>query len=96
LQTTDGMLNREGPALAAEMRQTLASARSAAASLEASLANVEPLTRQLNQDTLPAATATLRDLRQTSANLRAMTERLEAEGAGSLLGAPPLPEYEPQ
>lgn len=95
LQTTDGLLNQEGPALAAEMRRTLASARTAAQSLEASLANVEPLTRQLNQDTLPAATATLRDLRQTSANLRAMTERLENEGAGSLLGAPALPDYEP-
>ena len=95
LETTDQLLEGEGPALASDLRATLASARQAADSLEGSLANVEPLTRQLNEDTLPAATATLRDLRQTSENLRNMTERLENEGAGSLLGSQPLPDYEP-
>lgn len=95
LETTDQLLEGEGPALAADLRATLASARQAANSLEGSLANVEPLTRQLNEDTLPAANATLRDLRRTSENLRTMTERLETEGAGSLLGSQPLPDYEP-
>ncbi|RIV87921.1 MlaD family protein [Aurantiacibacter zhengii] len=95
LETTDALLEGEGPALAADLRATLASARQAASSLEGSLANVEPLTRQLSEDTLPAATATLRDLRRTSENLRTMTERLETEGAGSLLGGQELPDYEP-
>lgn len=95
LQTTDALLEAEGPALASDLRETLASARVAADSLESTLANVEPITQQLNRDTLPAATATLRDLRQTSQNLRSMTERLENEGAGSLLGGPALPDYEP-
>jgi phospholipid/cholesterol/gamma-HCH transport system substrate-binding protein len=95
LETADGLLESEGPALATDLRRTLASARQAADSLEGSLANVEPLTRQLNEDTLPAATATLRDLRQTSQNLRMVTERLETEGAGSLLSSPELPDYEP-
>ncbi|MFB0613476.1 MlaD family protein [Aurantiacibacter poecillastricola] len=95
LETTDQLLESEGPALANDLRATLASAREAANSLEGSLANVEPLTRQLNENTLPAATATLRDLRQTSQNLRMMTERLETEGAGSLLGGQELPDYEP-
>jgi phospholipid/cholesterol/gamma-HCH transport system substrate-binding protein len=95
LETTDALLESQGPAIATDLRATLASARVAADSLEATLANVEPITQQLNQDTLPAATATLRDLRQTSQNLRSITERLENEGAGSLLGGPPLPDYEP-
>lgn len=95
LETTDDLLEAQGPAIASELRETLASARAAANSLEATLANVEPITQQLNQTTLPAATATLRDLRQTSQNLRMMTERLEAEGAGSLIGGPALPDYEP-
>jgi len=95
LESTDALLENEGPAIASDLRATLASARQAADSLEGSLANVEPLTRQLNEDTLPAATATLRDLRQTSQNLRSMTERLENEGAGSLISRPALPDYEP-
>jgi phospholipid/cholesterol/gamma-HCH transport system substrate-binding protein len=95
LVSVDALIERDGAALSADLRQTLASAREAAGALEASLANVEPLTRQLSQETLPAATATMRDLRATSANLRSLTERLETQGAASLLSAPPLPDYEP-
>lgn len=95
LESTNGLLENDGRQISAELRQTLASARTAAESLEATLGQVEPLTRQLNQDTLPAATAAMRDLRQTSATLRNMTERLETEGAGSLIGGPTLPDYEP-
>lgn len=95
LGSVNELVERDGAALSTDMRATLASARSAAAALEDSLENVEPLTRQLSQDTLPAATATMRDLRQTSENLRRITERLETQGAGSLLGGAPLPDYEP-
>lgn len=95
LTSVDALIERDGAALSADLRQTLASARAAAAALEASLANVEPLTRQLSEDTLPAATATMRDLRATSETLRNLTERLETQGAASLLSAPPLPDYEP-
>lgn len=95
LRSVDGLVENDGAQLSADLRETLASARGAAEALEASLENVEPLTRQLSQDTLPAATATLRDLRTTSENLRNMTERLETEGAGSLLSGPALPDYEP-
>lgn len=95
LDSTDVLLNQEGRPLAADMRQTLTSAREAAAALEQTLASVEPVTRQLSQDTLPAAQATMQDLRRTSAALRAVTEKLETDGAGSLLGSPPLPDYEP-
>ncbi|RPF71984.1 MlaD family protein [Aurantiacibacter spongiae] len=96
LDSTDGLLENEGQAIAADLRETLASARQAAASLEDAMGNVEPVTRQLSQDTLPAANATLRDLRRTSENLRMVTERIETEGATSLLGGPPLPDYEPE
>ena len=95
LGSVNTLVERDGSRLTADLSQTLASARSAAAELEAALANVEPITRQLSQDTLPAATATMRDLRRTSENLRNITERLETEGAGSLLGGQQLPDYEP-
>ncbi|RJY09075.1 MlaD family protein [Aurantiacibacter aquimixticola] len=95
LTSVDGLVQEDGARLTNDLSLTLASARDAAAALEEAMANVEPLTRQLSQDTLPAATATLRDLRQTSQNLRNVTERLETQGAGSLLGGQSLPDYEP-
>ncbi|MEW4448661.1 MlaD family protein [Qipengyuania sp. JC766] len=99
-RSTDSLLNQEGAALAKELRGTLNSANKAAASLSAALDETRPATRaitqQLTQSTLPAAEATMQDLRKTSAALRKVTERLEQEGATSLLSSPPLPDYEPE
>lgn len=95
LVTTDALLESEGKQLSAQLRSTLQEASSAAAALETTLADVQPLTRQLSRDTLPAANATLRDIRQTSETLRNVTERLEAEGAGALVGGTKLPDYQP-
>lgn len=94
-QSTDRVINEEGAALSKQLRDTLKSADAAAASLSSTLEDARPATRQLAESTLPAAEATMQDLRATSQALRQVTERLENEGAGSLLGAQPLPEYEP-
>jgi phospholipid/cholesterol/gamma-HCH transport system substrate-binding protein len=95
LRTTDTLLNDEGKSLAAELRTTLRSASAAAAALEATMNDARPAARELTQSTLPAANAAIEDLRRTSESLRLLTERLESQGAGSLLGGGKLPDYEP-
>lgn len=95
LNSTDRMLNQEGQSLAQQLRETLKSASAASASLQAMLDDSRPAARQLATSTLPAAEATLRELKATSAALRAVTEKIESQGAGSLLGGQQLPEYEP-
>ena len=94
-KSTDQLINQEGAALAKELRATLNSANKAAASLSATLEDARPATRQLAETTLPAAEATLKDLQATSKALRAITERLENEGAAGLVGGQTLPEYKP-
>lgn len=94
-QSTDNLINNEGPALAAELRGTLASANDAAAALAATLEDTRPAARQLRESTLPTAEATLQDLRTTSRSLRAITEQLQTEGASSLINGQSLPDYEP-
>ncbi len=93
--STDKLINQEGPALAAELRGTLASANQAAAALAATLEDTRPAAQQLRETTLPAAEAMLQDLRRTSRTLRTLTERIENEGAGALIGGQTLPDYEP-
>lgn len=93
--STDRMINQEGEALAGELRKTLGEANKAAASLSATLEDTRPAARQLSNETLPAAEATLEDLRATSKALRDITRKLDEEGAASLLGSQPLPDYEP-
>lgn len=93
--STDRLINQEGAKLATDLRGTLASANRAAAALAATLEDTRPAARQLREGTLPEAEATLRELRSTSRSLRVITEKLENQGAGALIGGQTLPDYEP-
>ncbi|XUU61975.1 MlaD family protein [Erythrobacter sp. HA6-11] len=94
-RSTDQLLVQEGAALTQDLRATLKSANAAATSLAETLEDTRPAARQLSQSTLPAADATLRDLRATSKALRNITEKIENQGAGALIGGQTLPDYEP-
>lgn len=101
-QSTDRLLNQEGGALAAELRRTLSEASGAANALEGTLQAARPAAERLNTQTLPAAEATIesaqaaiRDVQATSRALRQLTEKIEAQGAGGLIGGQKLPDYEP-
>lgn len=93
--STDRLINQEGANLAVQLRQTLNSASGAAKALEDTLNEARPATKQLTESTLPAAEATLRDLRATSKALRDVTEKIDEQGAGALLSSQPLPDYKP-
>ncbi|MBX7539927.1 MlaD family protein [Qipengyuania sphaerica] len=93
--STDRLLNQEGAQLAQQLRVTLKQAGDASEDLGALLEEARPATKQLTESTLPAAEATLRDLRATSKALRDVTEKIDEKGAGALLSSQPLPEYEP-
>ena len=93
--STDQVINKEGQALAKELRGTLQSLNAASASLTKTLDAAQPAAQQLSQTTIPAAEATLRDLEATSRALRKVTERLESQGAGAVLKGESLPDYKP-
>ena len=93
--STDRLLNQEGAQIAQQLRATLTSASGAAAELEKTLKEVQPATKQFTESTLPAVEATMLDLRATSKALRKVTEKIETQGAGSLIEGQKLPDYEP-
>ncbi len=95
LRSTDNLLNQDGASLAAELRKTLQSAQGAANAMAGALESTQPITREMAEKTLPAAQATMEDLRRTSAALRAVTEKLETDGAGALVNGGRLPDYRP-
>ena len=51
--------------------------------------------RQINERSLPALEATLRDVEATSRSLRAVTEQINDHGITSVVGSPKLPDYKP-
>ena len=93
--STDKLLNQEGAQLADQLRATLKNASGAADALRVTLEEARPATKQLTESTLPAAEATLKDLRATSKALRQVTEKIDNQGAGALIGGPKLPDYKP-
>jgi phospholipid/cholesterol/gamma-HCH transport system substrate-binding protein len=95
LGSADALLNKQGPSLANQMSETLASAKKAADTLQATMDDTRPAARELSQTTLPAAESALRDLKRTTAALRQMTESIQNQGAGSLLQGQKLPDYKP-
>ena len=93
--STDKLVQDEGAPVLKELAGTLKSANAALASLAATLEDTRPAARQLRTSTLPNAEATLEDLRASSRSLRTLTEKLESEGAGALVGGKTLPDYKP-
>ncbi|MEP6868665.1 MAG: MlaD family protein [Novosphingobium sp.] len=93
--SADNLLNNEGQPLVKQLRATLDSAKKAADELQATLGEARPAAHQLSETTLPAAEAAIRDLRATTKALRNVTEKIDEQGAGALLGGPKLPDYKP-
>ncbi|RVQ66484.1 MCE family protein [Croceicoccus ponticola] len=93
--STDQLINGEGASLAEQMRKTLNAAELAANELQAAAADARPAVRQISESTLPAAEAAIRDLRSTTRSLRNITEKLDENGAGGLIGGEKLPDYKP-
>lgn len=93
--SANNVLGGDGQALARQLRDTLGSAKKAADELQGALGEAKPGLRQLSESTLPQAEAAIRDLRATSKALRGVTEKLDEQGAGALLGGQKLPDYKP-
>ncbi|MEL6542057.1 MAG: MlaD family protein [Pseudomonadota bacterium] len=91
--TTDEFVKQDAKVLTQDLKKTLAAATKAADTLAVTLEESRPAATQLRESTLPSAEATLQDLRATSRALRKITEKLESEGVGSVLGGRALPEY---
>jgi len=91
----DAVLGSEGNSLAVQLRETLASAQGAMAQLNKTLESAQPALNQVSTSTIPTAEAAIRDLRATTKALRNVTEKIDEQGAGALLGGQKLPEYKP-
>lgn len=91
--TTNGMLEQDGKPMLADLRKTLQSASHSLDTLDHTIAEAQPGVRSFSRDTMPEVNLLVRDLREMSRSLRAITDKLDHEGAGSLVGAPALPDY---
>lgn len=97
-QTSDNagaLLNGEGKQLISQFERSMKGVERATGELDKLLADTRPAARQLNETTLPEAEAAMRDLRSATKALRDLTEKVNDQGAGALIGGQKLPDYKP-
>jgi phospholipid/cholesterol/gamma-HCH transport system substrate-binding protein len=94
--TTENLLNQEGRPLMQDLRQTIRAAETSMRSLDAALSEARPGIQTFSTRTLPEVGQLVRDLRATSESLRNVTERLDQQGVGGVIGGERLPDYRPR
>ena len=93
--TTNDLLDKEGRPLMSDLRKTIASAQRSMENLDGAITEARPGINNFSKRTLPEVGLLVRDLREMSEALTAVAGRLDRGGAGSLIGSPKLPDYEP-
>jgi phospholipid/cholesterol/gamma-HCH transport system substrate-binding protein len=93
--TTDTLLNDEGRPLMADLRKSVQSATRSIDTLDKTIAEAQPGVRTFSRQTMPEVNQLVHDLRETSRAFRGVAEKLDQQGAGSLVGSPRLPDYKP-
>ncbi|APG62317.1 mammalian cell entry protein [Sphingorhabdus lutea] len=94
--STGQLIDGEGKPLMAEVNKTLKQAQKSLAALEDTANAAKPAIDGVSQNTLPEVNRLMKDLRDLSASLKSVTEKLENNGAASLVGSPNLPDYKPK
>lgn len=91
--TTDQMLNEDGRPMIADLRQTIQSARRSLDTIDKTVAEARPGVQAFSNQTMPEVNLLVRDLREMSRSLKALSEKIDERGAGSVVGGPALPDY---
>lgn len=93
--TTDMMLNEEGRPLMADLRKSVQAATRSIETLDKTIGEAQPGVKAFSTQTMPEVNQLVRDLREMSRSFRGVAEKLDQQGAGSIVGSPPLPDYKP-
>jgi phospholipid/cholesterol/gamma-HCH transport system substrate-binding protein len=91
--TTGDLLDREGRPLMGDLRRTLQSADHSMTELQGAIRDARPGLQAFSNQTLPEVGQLMRDLRQTSESLRDISDRLNQQGIGGVIGGQRLPDY---
>lgn len=91
--STQQFVDQNGRPLINDLRQTLRSAQGSMAQLEHAIGDARPGIQAFSNQTLPEVGQLMRDLRSTSESLREITDRLNQQGLGGVMGGQRLPDY---
>ncbi len=91
----NALISDEGRPLIGDLRKTVQAAQASMSALDATLKEAQPGVQTFSRQTMPEVGLLIRDLRSMSQALQAVAEKIDQQGAGSLIGSPALPDYKP-
>jgi phospholipid/cholesterol/gamma-HCH transport system substrate-binding protein len=94
--TADQTLGRDVRPMLADLRQTIRAAETSMGNLDAAIGDARPGLQAFSKQTIPEVGQLVRDLREMSDSLSAVSQRLNQQGAGGIIGGSKLPDYKPR
>lgn len=94
--TTNEMLNEDGKPMLANLRQAVSSANRTLAAIDATMKDAQPGLQAFSKQTVPQIGELVIELRDMSASLNAIANRVNRNPSSPLFGGPQLPDYEPR
>ncbi len=91
--TTNGVLADDVRPAMANLNKAIGSAQQSAESLNAAIGDARPGLQAFSKQTIPEVGQLVRDLRVMSQALSSVAEKVDQQGAGSLIGQQKLPDY---
>ena len=91
--TTNGVLAEDVKPAMSNLNKAIVSAQQSADTLNAAIGDARPGLQAFSKQTIPEVGKLVHDLRQTSAALSSIAEKVDRQGAGSLIGQQKLPDY---
>ncbi|MDF2493585.1 MlaD family protein [Sphingomonas sp.] len=91
--TTNGILAEDVKPTLANLNETIRSARQSTETLNSAIQDARPGLQTFSKQTIPEVNQLVLDLRQMSAALASVAEKVDRQGAGALVGQQKLPDY---
>jgi phospholipid/cholesterol/gamma-HCH transport system substrate-binding protein len=93
---TNRLVVEEGRPAAQDLRKAIASVQQATDNLDAMISDARPGVQNFSKSTLPEANRLVREMRELTASLKGVSDRINQQGIGGTLGPEKLPDYKPR
>jgi phospholipid/cholesterol/gamma-HCH transport system substrate-binding protein len=91
--TSNSVLDRDARPLIADLRTSVRAAETSMNNLDSAIADARPGLQAFSKQTIPEIGQLVRDLREMSESLSAVSQRLDRQGALGIIGGQTLPDY---
>ena len=93
--STNRLVNDQGRPAAEDLRKSIASIQQATDNLNGMITDARPGVQSFSKSTLPEANRLVKEMRDLTQSLKAVSDRVNQQGIGGALGPEKLPDYKP-